>query len=148
MSKINWTQALADYIGDETLSLREIAKNYGVNESTVFDKSVVESWAQKRKDALAKAKQITSERTAETIATVTARHIQTAKILQGKGLKKIVGDPIQGIVGSDPDTFGEARQAVKDGVDIERKSYGLDKPQISPQISVNVAILNKKNYEY
>ena len=148
MSKINWTQALADYIGDETLSYANIAQKYGVSTHAVELQAKEGNWVEQRENTKVKIRQNLGEKTAETIANVTARHIQTAKILQSKGLKKIIGDPQQNIEGSDPENFGEARQSVKDGVDIERKSYGLDKPQISPQISINVAVLNKKNYDY
>jgi len=143
MSKINWSQAQADYIADETLSYKDIAQKYGVATQNVAIRAGKDHWVEKRKELISTSGQRVIERTSEAITEVTMRHIQTAKILQAKGMEALVTKDMN------PENFSEAVKSVKDGVDIERKAYGLDKPQQNVHININPIIEeNREKYGF
>lgn len=150
MAKINWLQARVDYVSDESLSYEDIAKKYGTTKRAIEMHASKDKWVQLRADTSATLRQKLPEKISESIADVKVRHIQTAKILQSKGLRVIVGDPKNGIAGMEPETFDNARRSVKDGVEIERKALGMDEPTI-PAVNVNVGIFNnptvRKDYQ-
>lgn len=121
-TKIDWLQAKTDYIKDPTVSLRDLAKKYGVADSVMMQRSADEGWVKQREEVRAKAEQRLSEKLPETIAEVKDRHAKIGKTLQGRGLEVIATRK--------PETFEEARLSVLAGIKIEREALGLNTDEV------------------
>lgn len=59
---IDWNAIRAEYIGG--MSIRELAKKYGVNKSTIGEKSASQHWADSRTKAADKARTLSVQKTA------------------------------------------------------------------------------------
>lgn len=120
MAKIHWGEAKTKYISDETVSYRDIAREFGVNLTTVARKAKIENWTKLRTQLQTDSKQKAIERVGNTIADVNARHVEVALLLQKKGIETIKNKK--------PRNFDQALRSVDKGIDIERKALGIDKP--------------------
>ncbi len=144
--KINWTEAKLEYISDETVSYREIASKYGVNQATVAKRGKRDDWATLRRQLQAEGKQKTIEKVGDSIAEVNARHIESARLLQETGINPIKNKSFK------PRSFDQALRSFDKGVEIERKALGMDKPTASPGPSQPNTIINyfdfKKKYAF
>lgn len=67
MAKTNWEKIKQRYI-TENLSHKELAKEFGVSESSIMKKSAAEKWTEKKKKHCKKVEEKISDTTAEAIA--------------------------------------------------------------------------------
>ena len=149
MSKINWLVARNEYVIDESLSYEDIAQKYGVSKSQVVRVADKEQWQELRAKAKQNATEMLPKKVGESIAEVNERHVQTAKILQTKGMVAIIGDEKNGIKPIPITSFDHARKAVDTGVTMERRALGLDKESGGPSVNVFVAVsTDQKKYGF
>lgn len=120
MAKINWTQALTDYVGDETQSYESIASKYGVSKRSVVKQAVKHNWQLVRQETTLKVHRELPDKLSISLTSVVARQVYLAQMLQAKALETMVKSQLT------PKTFRELAQCVKTGVDIERKALGMD----------------------
>lgn len=125
MSKISWSQALADYLKDETTSYAYIAQKYGVSKRSVTKRAVQEGWQGLKQRTSLKVHQKLPEKLGESIAEVNAKHAQIGKWLQGIALRAMRskadgGDELK------PQNINDARLLYLTGFHVERKSLGLE----------------------
>lgn len=125
-TKIDWLKAKTEYVSDPTLSLKDIAKKYGVSETVTEERASKEKWVELRRTTLEKAGERLGEKLPETIAEINARHARMGRTLQGKGLKVIMS--------KDPETFDDARLSVMSGIRIEREALGISDEQLQDQV--------------
>lgn len=141
MSKINWSEALADYLKDETESYASIASKYGVSLQAVKKKAGKEGWQDFRRRSIQKVNQELPEMVGKSAAEINARQARLGKLLQYVALKAIKERNLK------PDSLDQAVRSVVAGINLERKAAGLDKPQT--QTAVNVGLLfNKKDVSW
>src|SRR3989344_5262373 len=87
MAKISWSQALADYLKDETASYASIADKYGVSKRSVTKRAVQEGWQDLKQKTSLEVTQRLPEIVGESIAEVNTKHAKIGKLLQGLALK-------------------------------------------------------------
>jgi len=125
--KINWSNALFDYVNDETSSYASIASKYGVSIQSVKNRAAKEDWQDLRRKTIQKVNQLLPEKVGESIAEVNARHARLGKYLQKIGLEAIESNCLT------PKNWNEAKQALVGGFDLEAKALGLDNQGPEPQ---------------
>lgn len=134
MSKVNWQELMKEYAADETASYRKLANKYGVSRTSVEHQARKMGWVKLRDNMLAKVRQKLPDKLSETLAQVTARHVESAKLLQSKGLEVIRN-------GQAPIKFArDARDYLVDGIAIERRALGLDVINKSQGVNLNVTM--------
>lgn len=119
MAKISWSQALADYLKDETASYAVIAEKHGVSKQAVVKRAVKENWQELRKRTLLEVDQKLPDKISETVAEIRSRHASYGRMLLQKGLQAIQKDVA-------PDSFRDALALIVNGVKIEKDSLRLD----------------------
>jgi len=122
MAKINWSEARAKYISDETISYNDIAKEYGVVYKTVAVWAKKQNWIKLRKESALNGNQKVIEKVGDSIAEVNARHIRTGKLFQEAGINPVKNKRFK------PRSFDQALRSVDKGIEMERKALGIDKP--------------------
>lgn len=120
MTKINWTQALTDYAGDEKQSYQSIAQKYQVSKRSVVKQAVKNNWQLVRQETALKVHQELPKRLSLSLADVVARQVYVARVMQAKALEVLLGAKLQ------PKNIKEVVICLQTGIDIERKALGLD----------------------
>lgn len=132
MAKITWSQALIDYISDETVSYSSIAQKYGVSVQAVKKRASKEKWQYLRTNTIQEVDQKLPEKLGEEIAEVNAKHAKIGRLLTDKGIKAIEESKLS------PKNFDEAKDSIKDGIRIEREALNIqDKQQSAVAIQIN-----------
>lgn len=123
MAKINWLQALQDYITDDTMSYEKIAFKYGVTKQAVALKASEENWVQLRSETRTKLIQQTKDKAADEMAQRNILHANIGRMLTEKAVRKVEDkeNPIT------PTSARDVREWIQAGVDIERRAYGMDR---------------------
>ena len=137
MSKINWALALQDYVMDETMSYAKIAEKHGVSTTAVEERGAEENWPQIREDTLAKVRQNLPEKIGENLLEISKQHNQLAKLLIQQALKAIEEKNKDGTQKIKPRSFRDVREAIVDGVKIQRQTLGMDEKE-----KQNINIMN------
>ena len=127
MKKFNhkdYTAAKLEYIQTK-ISQRALAKKHKFSETNIARWSKEEDWVGERQRFLrkveAKVLEKGAKKQAETIAQMHARHAKYGQILGIKGVEAIFGSKEKGLAPAVAiSNFEDARQAIKDGVMIER----------------------------
>jgi hypothetical protein len=86
---IDWFQARALYLTDNTVSYADIAKKYGVTKKAVEDRAKKETWAKLRQDLGEKAFTAFQEKLLDTKESAQNRHLLQYQNLQGLANKAI-----------------------------------------------------------
>ena len=149
---INWEEALAYYLTkkeDGTYpSYKEVAEHFSVGETTVEEHGKSESWVKLRGDAEEIARQKLVKKAGTDIAQIKEKHLGIARTLQGKGLE-VMGNKVKDENGVEhfvhgekamPQSFRDAREAIRDGIEIERKTLNLDKEEAGGGTTVQVIL--------
>jgi FKBP-type peptidyl-prolyl cis-trans isomerase (trigger factor) len=135
MAKINWSAALTKYLMDQSLSYADIAKEFGLSTKAVANQAKKENWPKLRQETYQKIIQKLPEKISEEAVEANKRHLQIAKVFQSKGLE-VLKEKL-------PETFTEAKETIKDGIELERKALGLNIEQKQP-IAVQVNFVSKE----
>jgi len=100
--KINWVKAKSDYVGDQTLSLEQLAKNYNVSYGWLRQIAMKENWTKEKEDRQDKAEKDALEKVEGKISDLIIRHVKVARYLQSAGIKylKFILDEIEELMGS------------------------------------------------
>lgn len=130
MSKINWSRALHDYASDESMSYAKIAEKYGVSVDAVKAKGEEEGWVEIRAETKQKLLQKIPEKVADKLAAINDVHLNLGRLLQSKGVTAIEMEGIK------PKTARDAREYILDGIAIERKALGIDRPETQTQVNI------------
>ena len=95
--KINWVKAKSDYVGDQTLSLEQLAKNYGVSYGWLRQVAMKEGWTKEKDDRQDKAEKDALEKVEGKISDFIIRHVKVARYLQSAGIKylKFILDEVE-----------------------------------------------------
>lgn len=114
MSKINWSEALIDYLKDEKSSYASIAIKYRVSLQSVKKRGVKDGWQELRRKTITIVDQKLSEKVADRLIEIKERQARLGVLLQMKALKIIKEES--------PKNYEEAVRAIKTGIKIEREA--------------------------
>lgn len=133
-----WRQILSEYLSDEEVDVKALAKKYMVEPKLLYDRVKQENWEAKRKNVFARVDAKMLMKVEETASDVKVSHIKQARILQKIGLKSIKKLKVT----LEPK---EALMYVVEGVKMEREAYGMgkDQPKIVNIITQQQAIIDK-----
>ena len=123
MSKIKWSQAMSDYVGDEKHSYSSIAEKYNVSRRAVADQAKKNKWPSVRRETALKLQQNLPDMLSVSLANIVARQVFLAHMLQAKALEALIKGQLT------PQNIREVILCAKTGIDIERKALGMDNPQ-------------------
>lgn len=127
MAKIDWTQAKKDYIGDERMSYRAIARKYGVSKVAVANRATREGWPKLRQNLNDRAIEKFEDRKTERVAEVTEEHAADYRLVQElveTHLEKMKADQEAGREVDVGDLWSLSR-ALRTAVEGERVCLGL-----------------------
>ena len=136
--KINWSQALVDYLTDEAVSDDSIASKYGVSKRAVVTHAKQDKWQELRINTSLKVHQRLPEIVGANLAEIASKQADIGNKLVQKGLEAITR-------GSTPKTPQDARLFIQTGVEIQRKALGLDEEQSKPS---TIIIMSKEIREW
>ena len=126
MSKINWSQALVDYLTDETVSYNSLATKYGVSKRAIVNHAKQDNWQDLRTTTSLKVHQKLPEVIGNSLAEVSIKQVDVANKLIKSGLDAITE-------GRTPKTPQDARLFIVSGIDIERKAMRMDEQPVNSQ---------------
>jgi len=108
--KINWSQAKADYVADQTLSLEQLAKNYGISYGHLRNVAMKEGWTKLKEEKQSNAEKKALEEVEGSLSDLIVRHVKVARYLQSAGIKylKFILDEIEDLM-----TVGDEKGARK-----------------------------------
>lgn len=136
--KINWSQALVDYLTDEKATYDSIALKYGVSKRAVVIHAKQDNWQELRTQTSLKVHQKLPEIVGANLAEIASKQAEIGNKLVQKGLEAITG-------GSTPKTPQDARLFIQTGVEIQRKALGLDVEQFKPN---TIIVMSKEIREW
>ncbi len=131
MAKINWASALTKYITDQSVSYQDISNEFGVSKTAVNNRATKENWQKLRAETLSKLEQNLTKKVADEITEAVIQHIEIGKLLVARGLTAIQDKSLN------PDSWDKAKEAIKDGITIQRKAMRLDEqPPIQQAVQI------------
>lgn len=136
--KINWSQALVDYLTDETVTYDSIALKYGVSKRAVVTHAKQDKWQELRTKTSLKVHQKLPEIVGTNLAEIAGKQADIGQKLVQKGLEAITR-------GSTPKTPQDARLFIQTGIEVQRKALGLDEPRFKP---TTVIVMSKEVQEW
>jgi predicted transcriptional regulator len=141
--RIPWSAIREKYITSETVTLDDLAKEFGVDRSGVAARSSKEKWTDKRRSYFDRVSTAAENLAANAEAKRRARMLTIAdsmKALASEGLKRTIED-----VRKDPKLrldLSEIRLMLKDGTEIERRALGMADVLVMTDDELNSEILS------
>lgn len=119
---INWGEMKTRYVtSDNLVSLEKLAKEYGVNDSWVLEKSAKEGWVAERKKYQEGVYRKSLEELGRTSVKTRVDIVKSGIFILAQGLNAIRGDESKGIKSMSPSDYKEALSALKTGADLISK---------------------------
>lgn len=87
--KINWEKARAEYVANREMSLKALAKKYGVSYGHVQNLSAKEGWVKDKEERWAEQEKQALEEVEGSIKDLIVRHAKVARFLQAGGIKRL-----------------------------------------------------------
>lgn len=130
MAKIDWIVIRTKYTTSiEPISYDKLAKEFGINPTSIGQKASEEGWVKMRQDTLTKIQEKTTEIATDNVATFQADKVKAGKYVIAKGLK--------GIEKHEPRNARESKELVETGYAIATQGMGLDNPKNQINIQNN-----------
>jgi|GEM_PF-4320226 len=118
--RVDWSAIELEYVtGPQSVTIRAIAEQYGLDPSSVMRRSTRCKWVAKREEFRRQVAIRAQEKLVERQADLRARHVSIAKMMQAKALNKLTA--------LDPNTLdnSEVRHYLRDAAEIERRAVGV-----------------------
>jgi len=136
--KINWSQALVDYLTDESITYDTLAKKYGVSKRAIVTRAKQDKWQDLRTVTSLKVHQKLPEIVGANLAEIASKQAEIGNKLIERGLEAITR-------GSTPKTPQDARLFIQTGIEVQRKALGLDEQKFNPS---TIIVMSKEIQEW
>ncbi len=129
MAHIDWLAVYNHFISNDSTTLVDCSKRFGVHIDYIRQKAAKESWTAKKLQVRQTALTLIEKRTANELAKRNEAHVKQARLLQATALESIAEKGLR------PETFDVARKALEVGQKLERVALGMDKA-ITPSVEI------------
>lgn len=118
--KYDWDKIRTEYIsGDDHTTLEALCSMHGCSIDTIKRRSSKENWVDQRTQYRHRVATKTQQKAAAKEAEIRVRHMQIARAMQEKALRKLVTVDPSGL------SMSELRHWIRDATEIERKAAGI-----------------------
>jgi len=136
--KINWSQALVDYLTDEAISYDLLAKKYGVSKRAVVNHAKQDNWQNLRAKTTLKVHQKLPEIVGQKMVEIADKQAEIGRNLTQRGLEALTE-------GFTPKNAQDARLFIVSGIDIQRKALKMDEEKFTPN---TIIVMSKEVQEW
>lgn len=130
MAHINWDAVYTFFIANESTTLADTAKHFGIHVDYVRQKAAEQKWTAKKLQVHQAALKLTESKTINLLTQRNEAIAKIGRVLQGLGMEAIAERQMK------PKNFDEARKSIETGVKLERLALNMDK-SVAPSVELS-----------